>query len=307
MSQGDNAQPGFMHRTNLQRMYDDIVKTAEIAHVSYNQEAIQRVFDVFRPYFSGSAISFVTNTRPREERHLSVRYVEIQVPHNAYDIAVEHGLVAREGHPIDNLVPDLRSKYSILGYGVDLAVDYGLAKIWQFLRALPPVEEVSATPSLPAGIGQHMAYFSEYDLRHVSLFAMDYQRKTTNIYFMVKEPGLFPPAKVAGMFEDLGFAVPSDELLQHCSRAVTIYYTFNWDSPEIERICFGTIAPQPSLIPTHLHPLLKRYVEQVPCLSKDRVFIYSVTLARNDTFIKIENDYTGSMTLLMRGGAEAVP
>jgi len=307
MAQDSNAQLGFMHKTNLQQMYDDIVKAAEIAEVPYDQGAIQRVLDAFRAYFSGSAISFVTNTRPQKERHLSVRYVEIQVPHDAYDIALEHGLIAKQGHPIDDLIPELRSRYSILGYGADMVVGHGLAKIWQFFRALPVVEEVSATPSLPASVGQHTAYFSKYDLRYVSLFAMDYRHKTTNMYFMVKEPGLFPPAKIIGMIEDLGFNAPTDELLEHCSRAVTIYYTFSWDSPKVERICFGTIAPKPSLIPTHLHPLLERYVAQAPCLSKDRVFIHSVTLARNGSFIKIENDYTGSMTLLMRGGAEAVP
>ena len=307
MSQDNNAQPGFMHKTNLHQMYDDIVKAAEIAGVSYDQDAIQRVLDAYRAFFCGSAISFTTNTRSREDRHLSVRYVEIQVPHDAYEIALEHGLVARQGYPINDLIPELRSRYPILGYGVDMAVHHGFAKIWQFFRALPLVEEVSAIPSLPASVGQHIAYFSKYDLRYVSLFAMDYRHKTTNMYFMVKEPGLFPPAKIVGMIEDLGFKIPTDELLEHCSRAVTIYYTFSWDSPEIERVCFGTIAPQPSLIPTHLHPLLERYVAQVPCLSKDRVFIYSITLARNGSFIKIENDYTGSMTLLMRGGAEAVP
>lgn len=307
MSQDHNAQPGFMHRTDLQQMYDDIVKAAKIAEVSYDRGAIQSVLDVYKDFFSGSAISFVTNTRPREERHLSVRYVEIQVPHDAYGIALEHGLVTRQGHPIDDLIPEIRSKHSILGYGADLVVAHGLAKIWQFFRTLPVVEEVCTISSLPASVGQHAGYFAKYGLRHVSLFAMDYRHKTTNMYFMVKEPGLFPPVKIAGMIEDLGLKVPTDELLEHCSRAVTIYYTFSWDSPKIERTCFGTIAPEPNLIPTHLHPLLERYVAQAPCVGENHVFIYSITLARSGDFVKIENDYTGSMTLLMRGGAQAVP
>jgi hypothetical protein len=303
----EEMQPAFMHQTDLDQMYDDIVKAAEIAEVPYDKDAIWSVLNAYGDFFSGSAISFVTSTRPAPQRGLSVRYVELGMPHDAYAIGLEQGLITRQEHSFDALLPEIQSKYTVLGYGVDLSAAHGLAKIWVFLRDLPPVEDLCATLAVPDSVKNHLDYYAQYGLKHVSLFAFDFRSRTINIYFMVKRPGLFPPDKVAGMIGDLGFAVPTPEVLEHCSRAVTIYYTFRWDSPQIERACFGTITPDPSLIPTHWHPLLERYVAQVPCLSERRVFIYSITPARSGDYIKIENDYTGSMTELMRGGAQAVP
>ncbi len=109
------------------------------------------------------------------------------------------------------------------------------------------------------------------------------------------------------MIADLEFPVPTDEILEYCTRASTIYYTFRWDSPRVERLCFGIIAHEAAAVPTHLHPLLGSYTQHAPILTEQRKFIFSMTFDRNGDFIKIENDYTGTMIHIMEIGAQSVP
>ena len=295
------------HQTDLDQMLYDIVQAAKIAEVTCDNDAIQRVLNAYRDSFSGASVSFATNTKPIGDRGLSIRYVDFEFPHDPYKIALDNGFVIESDHPIESFLAEIRSKFTIQGYGVDLSATNGFAKIWVFFRDLPSVKDVCTITSLPESIISHARFFEKYDLAYVSLFALDFLHKSINIYFMAKKPGLFPTDKIARMVEELDLEIPNQELLEHSSKAVTIYPTFNWDSPNAERICFGTIVPNPDLVPRHLHSLLEQYVSQVPFASDHRIFIYSITPARSGDYIKIENDYTGSMTELMRGGIQAVP
>jgi hypothetical protein len=298
--------PKFMHDTSLEQLVRDIEYTAELAEAPYNKDAVMSVLNVYKDFFTGSALSLVTNTRPRGKRHLGVRYVEKSVPHDAYAMALENGLLQRQGHPIDDLIPEIQSKTQVIGYGVDLSAHRGLAKIWVFLKKPILMEDVLALSNIPDSVEQYATYFAKHDLRYVSLFALDYVSKSVNLYFM-KRPGLLSPTSVSGMFKDIDFAVPEPAVFEHCVRAVTIYPTFTWDSNKLERICFGTVAPTPEMAPTHLDPLIARYVANVPFACPHHLFIYSITASPNGNFIKIENDYTGTMSLLMRDEAESVP
>ncbi len=297
----------FRHQTDLGQMKDDIIKAAELAEVHYDRDVIRSVVQAYGDFFAGSAVTFVTSTRPEGKRGLSVRYVELQVPHDPYAIALAEGFITPKGDPIEALLPEIRSRYDILGYGVDMEVGYGLAKIWVFIRPPQPIERAYELSWLPESVRNHAGYFSRHGLDIMSLFALDYRHRSTNIYFMVKEPGRFPPAGIGEMVGDLDLEVPNQEILKYCSNAVTIYPTFNWESAAVERLCLGMAAPTPESVPTHLHPLIERYTREVPILSQRRIFIFSITPARDGTYIKIESDYTGTMAEMMKQGAQAVP
>ena len=299
------VKPGFRHKTDLDGMLEDIVKAAEIAEVPYNKENIWRVLIAYRDFYSGTSVTFTTTTKPKEERGLAVRYVELKVPHDPYAIALENGLIIRRGYPIEDLYSEIKSIFPILGYGVDMDVQYGLIKIWTFLQIPQPINKAYQMSSLPASIRNHADYFSKYNLLDFSLFALDFRNLTTNLYFMVPEPGIYSPEKIAGIIGDVDLTVPSEELLMRCSKAATIYPTFSSDSDRIERICFGMVAYQPNEVPTHLHPVLEHFAEHAPFQSEKRRFIYSVTPSRRGEYIKIENDYTGSMIDQMMMGAHA--
>ncbi len=300
-----NTNPG--QREFLDRMTGHIIEAADIAEVSYDKDLIRGILDAYRDFYCGSAVTFVTNTKPGRERGLSVRYVEFDRPHDPYSIARAEGFIVPRGDPIDGFLDEIRAQYPLLGYGVDLEVSRGLTKIWAFLQTPRPVEEAFALPSLPDSIRNHQDYFFRHQLQYMSLFALDYRHQSANIYFMIREPGNATTGKIEKMIGELGLRIPDRQLLDHCKYAVTIYPTFNWQSPHAERLCMGMAAGGAENVPTYLHPLLEKYTREVPIVSPDRMFIYSITPGRKDHYIKIENDYTGTMIKMMMEGTQAVP
>ncbi len=295
----------FKYNTDIEKMHYDIIKAAKLADAPYNEDIIQRILKAYKDFFRGSVVTFVTSTKPKNKRTLSIRYVEIDVKHDPYEIAISNNLLKQEKHLIHHLLTEIKSNYPIMGYGVDADVNYGVTKIWSFFQIPQPLEKAFKTPAVPESIQKFTDYFKKYDLDVFHLFALDFRNKTANVYFMVKDPKANPADKVANMISDLGLKVPSQEILEHCSKALTIYLTFAWESSMVDRICFGTAVDDPSLIPTHLDPLLKKYSQNAPFQSKNRLFIYSITPSRSGDYIKIENDYMGEMINLMKSGIQA--
>ena len=298
-------KPGFRHNNDLHTIHNDLLKAAELAEVRAAPELLWKNLSAYGDFYSGSAVTFKTTTKPKTERGLTVRYVELKVPHDPYSIALSQGVLKQQDHPIYDLYHEIRDKYPMLGYGVDVDVRDGLAKIWTFIQIPQPISEALNLPSLPKGIKDNLDYFNSNKLSDFSLFALDYLDKTVNIYFMMDKPDIYSPDDVAEMIGQLGFEVPSQEVLEHCTKAVTIYYTFSWTSNKIERLCFGMSAPNPDAVPTHLHPLVERYTKHAPMLADRRAFIYSMTFTKDGLYIKIENDYSGSMIELMEMGGAA--
>ncbi len=300
-----DCKMSFKYDTDLEKMHDDIIKAAKVVDAPYNENIIQRLLKAYEDFFKGSAVTFVTSTKPKGKRALSIRYVEIQVEHDPYEIAVSNDLLKQDKHLIHHLLTEIRRNYPIMGYGVDADVNFGVSKIWTFFQIPQPLEKAYTTTAAPKSIQNFAEYFKKYDLNVFHLFALDFRNKTTNVYFMVKDPEAFPPDKVANMIADLDLKVPSKEILEHCSKALTIYLTFTWESSRVDRICFGIAVDDPSLIPTHLDPILKKYSLHAPFQTDDRRFIYSMTPSRSGDYIKIENDYNGAMIDLMNFGIQA--
>ncbi len=289
----------------LEQLQGDIIRAAEVAEVPYNEKKIGNVLKAYCDFFLSSAVTFVTSTKPKEKRALSYRYVDIQTPHNPFDIALKNGFITKLNHPIDNLFNEIVVQYPIMGYGIDADSAYGLAKIWTFFQIPQSLTKAYTMTSLPKSIKNNADYFSKFDLKDFHLFALDYRKLSINLYFMVKELGMFPPEKVARMIGDLGLNIPSQEILEYCSKAITIYYSFSWTSPRIERVCFGVIAEDQSEVPTHLHPVIEHYAAQAPFFTETRKFILGITPSHDGDYIKIESDYADTMNELMKRGAQA--
>ena len=65
--------------------------------------------------------------------------------------------------------------------------------------------------------------------------------------------------------ERLGFAAPSATAQAHASRAGCIAFTYGWDAPEIERICFYVAGFQRDEVPDY-HPNLRLFAREAPAL-----------------------------------------
>ncbi len=291
--------------TDLKKMHEDIIKAANVAEVPYDEEVIKKVLKAYGEFFSGTAVTFVTSTKPKEKRALSIRYVELQVPHDPFLIARSNGLLEVDNHPIFDFLSNVQKTYPIMGYGVDVDVNYGVAKIWTAYQIPQPLERAYAEKNAPSCIKNYATYFSKYDFHVFHLYAFDFRSRSVNVYFMVTKEGFFTPQKVVEMIEGVDLKLPPQEVIDHCAKALTIYYTFSWESDVVERVCFGTAVDSPNLVPTHLHPIMKKYVRGAPFQTEKRKFIYSITLSRTGYYIKIENDYNGAMIDMMKTGIQA--
>ncbi len=288
-----------MQKRDLVLMGDDIVKSAQIAEVSYDRSIINTVLEVFEKQFSNpqASVTFRTTTKDAEKRGLNVRYVDVWSPHDPFLMATENGLIAETGHPIDDLYPEIKAKCPIMGCGIDFGAAKGFEKIWPYFPPhMPvPIENVYSITSFPDSVKNSSYFFSKFGLDKITLAGIDYPKRSTNIYFMTNSIGKFSTERVTEMINELGFRVPSSKLIALCTKAMLSYCTFTWDSPRIERLCFTILAHDPSEVPVHLHPVLENYTLRSPVLGEKRKFIYCITLAHNGDYIKIENDYSSSM------------
>ncbi len=296
----------YKHNTDLKQLVDHVLKIGELAEVSCDEKAMWKVLNAYKDFYTGSTVSIRTNTKPKEKRDISVRYLEHMIPHNPdpYTTAINEELLKKNGHPIHKMVDEILSTFDILGWGVDMDARRGLSKIWPFL--VPgPFEPTYSMSTIPRSIKKHKNYFSKHGLNVFSVFGLDFLNNTTNVYFMIKDPSKAKQEIYESLLKELDFEIASPEVMKKCCEALTIYYTFSWDTERVERICFGIGCSEEGQIPLHFHPLIKKFVENIPTITNVRKFIISITFGRDGLFYKVENDYTESMIELLSMGAQA--
>jgi len=125
------------------------------------------------------------------------------------------------------------------------------------------------------------------------------------IYFMLKQPPKAKYDNCVALVEELGFELAIKEAMEGSMKAVHLNYTFSWDSENIERFCFGIEGDDPKEIPVHLHPLMKKFVNETPLQSDSHKFLWGVAFTRNGLYYKIENDYNGAMIDFLGMGCKA--
>ena len=86
----------FKYKTDLEKMHEDIIKAAKVADAPYNEDIIRRLLLSYKDFFKGSVVTFVTSTKPKEKRALSIRYVDLNIEHDPYKIAVSNNLLKQE-------------------------------------------------------------------------------------------------------------------------------------------------------------------------------------------------------------------
>ncbi|MFX1325324.1 MAG: aromatic prenyltransferase [Promethearchaeota archaeon] len=296
----------FKLNNDLNQMVKDISILCELTDVKFNEEAIWKTLNAYRKFYSGSSLSIRTTTKPVERRDVSARYVEMMIPHNPdpYVVALKEGLIEKNGHPIHKMIIETLDKFDIMGFGVDTDARKGFSKIWPFI--IPgPIDPLFSMEYIPKSIVKYENYFKKHGLTILALFAFDFLHNTTNIYFMLKNPSAANYKSCRGLIEDLGFEVPSKEIINYCCNAAHLNYTFSWASEKIERLCFGVACHDVNKVPVHLHPLIQKFVSRSPFQSDTRKFIYGITFTREGYYYKIESDYNGTMVDFLCIGAKA--
>ncbi|MFW9864608.1 MAG: aromatic prenyltransferase [Candidatus Thorarchaeota archaeon] len=300
------VQSNFKCTNDLGQMLNDFAKICYIAGVSFNKNAVQRVFKAYKEFFIGAPVSIRTTTKSVERRDVALRYVEFFMPHNPdpYTHAINEGLIEKDDHPIHEMIIEAMNTFQMMGYGVDVDASTGLSKIWPFI--VPgSIEPIFSMKSIPKSMVKYREYFLKHGLTDFSLFAFDFLHKTTNIYFMLKQPPKATYDNCIALVEDLGFKIASKEAMEGCTKAVHLNYTFSWESEDIERFCFGMACDEPKDVPVHFHPLMEKFVAETPLQSDSTKFIWGVAFTNNSFYYKIENDYNGAMIDFLGMGCKA--
>lgn len=289
-------------RLNQQQLFEDFRTSAEILGASFDEDVVAEVFSTFNQFFitepTTSSVMYRIDTRAN--RRISLRYMDFDIPHDPFVMALQDGLLTREGHPIEDLLPQLQAEVNMLGYGADFSAHQGFEKVWPFFHPFA-IDDLHRLPAVPQVSRNLLEFYRKYDLYWVSLLAVDYRAKTMNIYFMQKEPGRYSTGQIAEMFTDLGFERPSDEELEICTNAFTIYPTFSWDTLEPQRLCFCMPATRPEDIPA-LSPLIDNFVAEAPVNATNNCYTFCPTYGKDiEPYLKLENDYSGrEMDIIIR-------
>jgi hypothetical protein len=280
--------------TKVEQLYEDTLEAARLVEVPCNEALLNRVLQTYQEFFDTCPVAFRTTSHPPEKRDLSFRYTAaLDTPHDPYAMALAAGLYTETGHPIEAVLPELEKRFKGLRYGIDATVRYGFNKIWPYFAGPTPVEEILSLNTIPDSMKRYVPTLKKFGMELSGLLALDYLAKTINIYYLNVHPEAFPPEKIASMIADAGFKVPSREELELNAQTVVIYYTFSWDSPNVERLSFG-IPKTDATVPKHMHPVLKIVAEDIPMRTEQRQFAFCTTYGTRGDYLKIEADYFGT-------------
>jgi hypothetical protein len=167
-------------------------------------------------------------------------------------------------------------------------------KVWMHVDGGIALDDVLSLPDLPSSVRAARAHFDRAKMDRIWLFGLDFTSHTINLYGHVIPSGDRTAADIAALLTGAGFPLPSHDELRCNTQAFTVYQTFNWDSPDLLRLCFPMLYAAAEF-PTRFHPLLKTFVEQAPLLGDGRdSFGFYTTYGPAGGYYKVSTDYTGN-------------
>jgi hypothetical protein len=282
--------------TDLGALMADLAAMSKVAEVPFDAAATRAVVDAYADFFRSAPVAMRTTTKPKERRDLSVRYLDMQRNHEPDPLttALQKGFVKDDGHPIYAFYRESKERCGAFGFGVDLNVRSGFSKIWMapdVSRAT--LDVVAALPHLPDGAKRTRDHFARHGLDRFGLFGFDFVHRTTNLYFMIKQPT--SPRDYGTLLAEVGIVPDRPATLAVCAPAHVLYYSFSWEADTVQRVCFAVVCDKRDQVPTELDPLVNRCVADDTFMQGARKCIYSVVLAPHGHYFKIDNDYSGTM------------
>lgn len=251
-------------------------------------------WDIMRVYeqnFLNNPVGLRITTK--DEPELNVRYQTL-TPQNTYGIAVEHGFIEEEDHPVYAVMRDLYQRYPEAGYFIDLGMSHGLEKMWGYFETPLSIETVAEMESLPDSIRKNLDVLKKYEMKWVSVIGVNYVEKSANIYFVRNS---FPnsPELSRQFLLDIDYAAPPKVDNAFNGDAFVLYLTFSWDSDKIERVSYARAGTQED-IPQHWDSQIHEFAAQVPLRGDERTFTFNTCYGQGiPSYYKIEADYRNSI------------
>lgn len=292
---------------NLESLSRDISSTAELAGVSADRNRIDTVIEAYADGFRDHAVELRTTTKSSDRRGLSFRFVDlVDTERDPYQVALDHGLLQAEDHPVHRLLGEVREHCELAGWGVDAEASFGLEKLWPFLKHGYPLEKLEEFESIPPSALAIAPTLAEHGMRHFSIIAADFRHRSSNLYFMLQDRSVAERGNLASLAEALGLRV-DDSLLDYMSQGVAANVTLTWDQPGALRFCVYVPAPSPEAVPAAFAEPIPTLVREAPVAAEQRMFIMGPTFTDADPYVKIEIDWTGTTLGALQACMAATP
>ncbi|WP_198009108.1 aromatic prenyltransferase [Saccharomonospora saliphila] len=277
----------------LTRLYSALEESAAVLNVPFSGATVQPVLTAYGDVVPHAMIAFRVTSAESDEGELDCRIL-FRKEVDPYAVALSEGFVPASGHPVDELLSNIRERCPIDSYGIDFGLVGGFKKIWAFFPEddFQPLSTLVEMPSMPRSLAANVEFFARYGLDdRVGLVGIDYHDRTVNVYFG-KLPGeCLDPDAVRSMHREIGVAEPSEQMLKLCEQSFGIYFTLNWDSPTIERISFSAITPDPLSLPVRFGPRIERFVENFRHGADNPKMVHAAVKSTGEEYYKIQAYY----------------
>ncbi len=282
---------------SIEQLLKDFEEMSLHLGVSFDRQKVEAALRAYSGQFMRSPLAMRMTTKSNEHRDLALRFLDLlnTLEPDPLTTALRCGFTKNDdGHPVFSLFNEIRERCGGFGYGVDIEANRGFSKIWMAPSVgSNTLDVLSSLSHLPSAAKNTIQHFKRFGLNSFGLMGFDFYHKTTNIYFMINRPA-GKKINYKGLLTDLGLQTDSSELLKACQPAHVIYYSFDWNSATVLRVCFSIGCKDAKKVPVHFHPLLSECVNDPVFMHGQKMCVYSVVWTKNGNYFKFDNDYSGN-------------
>lgn len=276
------------------RFLEDVRKTAAAIGAPFSESVTEKALDIYADQFSDGAISLRTTNRQNpglDYRVMMTRKTDI------LGLAEKGGLIER-GDVLSSLVTSWCSLY---GGTPELSCDFeaskGLAKLWIWLGAVRPLDEILMIPELPDSIRRHGPLFHSLGLTIIQHIAVDYKQRSVNFYFDFK--GETTPDRAAALTKLAKAEPPDHTLLKQMNEHLTpaghpFAVTMTLDGV-IKRVCFYAVA---NVTAQEIDPAISAFWSAAPCYNEKADFNALGWSFGGEPYVKAVRGYCGNILIL---------
>ncbi|MFI9581843.1 aromatic prenyltransferase [Streptomyces sp. NPDC052236] len=289
--------------TELAGLYSVIEESARLLDVACSRDKVWPILTAYEDVIPQSAIAFRAETSARRAGDFSCRFTMIPKGVDPYALALSNDLIAKTDHPAGVLSSEIAKRCPIDNYGVDFGVIGGFTKTFQFFPPddMQQLSKLADIPSAPRALAENASFFARHGVDDkVCLTGIDYEHKTTNVYFRTPD-GYLEPKTITAILREIEMPDPSEQLLKLGQEAGGFYVTLNWDSPKIQRICFSAMTSDPMEITGgQLDPKIEQLARNAPYsgAAVDRKFICYVASSPAGEYYKLLSFYRSQPEVL---------
>ncbi|MFC9433600.1 aromatic prenyltransferase [Nocardia sp. NPDC057030] len=278
----------------------DMREFARLAETRYDPVVVDAVLDALGDGWADAWLAVRTTTHPVPVRQVSARFMNLPTAADPVGKLRAAGLLEFVGHPMEELLARVSAEIPV-DWGIDLAVDRGVQKIWTAFPDLISVDRIVGFPGMPAAALAHARSLTRWGGGHIALMAVDFVNRTLNLYSQILAPGQLTAADIATILRELDFVAADEAELAAVGLPYTVYATFDWTAPNVRRICFPARYTAESF--PSMDPVLTRFVAGAPFAGPGpRGFAFYAAYGPAERYYKVQADYTSAARQRLPGG-----